>query len=312
MGRRLLTLLATALLTNAAEAQVTRFAAATGSDANLCTRTSPCRTVQRAVNLAPAGGEVQLLDSGEYPGAVSITKAIVITAEGVSASLVGNGIVVNAPGGSVVLRGVVIRALSGSSHYGVLVQAATSVQIENCVIERFHQSGVESAFAKLTVTDSILRFNRVFGLRASNATVARSQILNNAWGAGGAGAQLANSAIVGSTVSSNSIGVWVVSGSVAVEGTTISDSAPGVFVSVGATLNIDDSLVTRNTVGISVSVGDPMTQFGKAYISNSIVTGNQLGVTGNSPLPNPPRVFTYGNNVINGVSGSPLSVLTPN
>jgi hypothetical protein len=179
------------------------------------------------------------------------------------------------------------------------------------VVERFQQSGVESAFAKLTVSESILRFNRVFGLRGSGVTLVRSQILNNAWAAGGAGAQLADSSVAASTIAHNGLGLWAVAGTVAVEGTTVSDNAPGIFVSVGATLSLDDSLVTQNTVGVAVSVSNPMTSFGRAFISNSTIVGNQLGVTGNSPDPNPPRVFTYGNNAITGVSGSPLEALTP-
>lgn len=56
-----------------------------GSDANSCSRSAPCRQIQRGINTVSRGGTVIVLDSGEY-NAFTITKSVNVIAEkGVSA-----------------------------------------------------------------------------------------------------------------------------------------------------------------------------------------------------------------------------------
>jgi hypothetical protein len=52
------------LSSSAAQAQLVRYVASNGNDANPCTSpAAPCRTLQRGITFAPAGGEVKLLSS---------------------------------------------------------------------------------------------------------------------------------------------------------------------------------------------------------------------------------------------------------
>src|SRR5262245_31782714 len=89
-----------------AYAQATRtWVSGVGSDANPCSRTAPCQTFAGAISKTAAGGEIDALDPHGY-GSVTITKSIII--DGSPGNIAGvlasgtNGIVVNAPAGSIV------------------------------------------------------------------------------------------------------------------------------------------------------------------------------------------------------------------
>src|SRR5262245_44935120 len=92
---------AAALQSAPAQALNTRsFISANGLDTNACTRTAPCRTLQKAHDETNSGGEISLLDPGGY-GTVTITKAISIVNDGVGSTGIlvpsaGTGITINA------------------------------------------------------------------------------------------------------------------------------------------------------------------------------------------------------------------------
>src|SRR2546423_3716335 len=52
--------------------------AITGEDRNACSRTAPCRTLERAIEATSTGGHLGVLDSGNF-GPVHITKSISIS-----------------------------------------------------------------------------------------------------------------------------------------------------------------------------------------------------------------------------------------
>src|SRR5881275_215186 len=99
------------LVTSApASAQATRtWVSGVGDDANPCSRTAPCKTFSGAISKTASGGEINCLDPGGF-GSVTITKAITIACEGVTAGVVvpgTNGIIVNAGASdNVTLRGI--------------------------------------------------------------------------------------------------------------------------------------------------------------------------------------------------------------
>src|SRR6185312_8723505 len=105
-----------------ANAQATRtWVSGVGDDANPCSRTAPCKTFAGAISKTAAGGEINVLDPGGF-GAVTITKSITISSEGIEAGVLvsgTNGIVVNvAATDVVVLRGLDFEGL-GSGLNGV-------------------------------------------------------------------------------------------------------------------------------------------------------------------------------------------------
>src|SRR5438105_3535713 len=112
-------------------AQRTFVSAATGNDANPCTRSAPCRNFQAAIAQTASGGEVVVLDSGGY-GTVTINQAVSLVAPaGVYAGIsvfAGTGIYVNAgPSDVVTIRGLTLNGLGGSDGIAFFSGAALYV-----------------------------------------------------------------------------------------------------------------------------------------------------------------------------------------
>src|SRR5437870_8391365 len=85
--RRQLFIIALFYAANLAAAQRTFVSAASGSDANTCTRALPCRSFAAALQFTDPDGEVIVVDSGGY-GPVTITQAVsLISPEGVHAGI---------------------------------------------------------------------------------------------------------------------------------------------------------------------------------------------------------------------------------
>src|SRR5256885_14784300 len=95
-----------------AQAQATRtWVSGVGDDANPCSRTAPCKTFAGAISRTADGGEIDALDPGGY-GAVTITKSITIDGNNTTAGILAagtNGIIINAAGIDVTLRGLTIN-----------------------------------------------------------------------------------------------------------------------------------------------------------------------------------------------------------
>jgi hypothetical protein len=143
------------------------FVASTGNDANLCSIAAPCRNFARAIMQTSTGGEVIVLDSAGY-GAVTITQSVsIIAPAGIYAGISvfsGDGVTVNAPGATVVLRGLSINGQGGSS--GVNVQQAARLRIESCVISGMASDGIHhtAVGAEMIVLDTIVRDNGGAGI----------------------------------------------------------------------------------------------------------------------------------------------------
>ena len=149
------------------------FVGSTGVDTNACSITAPCRGFTAAVAKTTAGGEVIVLDSAGY-GPVMITKSISLMAPtGIYAGVTvfsGDGITVNGPGIIVVLRGLSINGQGGG--YGILLEQAAHLRIENCVISNMGNGGLLHLAngADLTMLDTIVRDNRLTGILVSADT----------------------------------------------------------------------------------------------------------------------------------------------
>jgi hypothetical protein len=159
------TLFVGVLYATPAQAQATRtWVSGVGDDANPCSRTAPCKTFAGAISKTATNGEINVLDPGGF-GAVTITKAITISADSVEAGVltsVNSGILINAPAGAdVTIRGLDIEGL-GTASFGVRLISASKVTIDKCVIHNFVTSGVEiagPAGARVVVKDSIITKN---------------------------------------------------------------------------------------------------------------------------------------------------------
>jgi Protein of unknown function (DUF1565) len=124
---------------SASAATATRPAAAhlyvspTGSDAGSCTQVAPCRTIQRAVQVAAAGDEIDVA-AGSYTGQVTITKPLTIKGTNkpvLDATGHGRGFLIKGAGaaGSAV-EGMVI---TGATFEAILALDTSHVLISNII-----------------------------------------------------------------------------------------------------------------------------------------------------------------------------------
>ena len=269
--------------------QIRTFVASTGSDANPCTRTAPCRTFGAALAQTASGGEIVALDSGGY-GAVTITQSVtIVAAPGVQASISpssGNAITVNAGSGdTIVLRNLNLNGL-GATH-GVHYQAAGSLHIVDLTINGFTTHGIfvdVSSLAKLHVANTVLRANGGAGIAltstlsgTAHATIERVRAEKNHDGISVGGYASAN--VKDSVASGNVIGFVA-------------------YASAGGTaeINLESCTATGNSdVGIfaGADVG-----IGIARASNCMVIGNNKGVFASANG----TTYSRGNNTVEGNS----------
>ncbi len=310
-GLRISTVLAAAMAAclmqgTLSHAQTVRYVSSHGNNANKCTRDAPCRTLQRAINRSPVGGEVQVLDAGNYGNAVTINKSITISAIGVAATV---GAVTVDADGPVVLRGLTLQGTGLGSVPGLNIIGATSVHVVGCRIERFGSGGITIGVndASIFVSDTIVRANSLHGLAVAigssgqRVTIDNTRIEFNSLSgiviSGGAQVAISRVAVSGNGV--NGIGMTL--GRVTVVASTIAHNGGRGFQVNNASTDLTvESSVVRGNFQQGLLVGS-----GVARISNSVVTNNSTGLhrTGGT-------LFSRGNNVVSGNATDTSGVIT--
>jgi hypothetical protein len=260
-----------------------------GDDANPCSRTAPCKTFAGAISKTAAGGEINVLDPGGF-GAVTITKAITISAEGVEGGALtvgGNGILINNTGPTAATDVVTLRGLDieggTASPTGVKFLAGGPLHIQNCTIRGFtsaadpNPAGIKvvntTGVAKIDVTDTLIQesgngttgggiFIQPNGAGAgASVTLTRVHVMNNTAGVKAVG--------TGNTGGLNvAINNSVVQGS-SREGITAVATAGGSNVQI----NVDGATIVRNSVAGVNADGAAAT----VRIGRSMITGGAVG-----------------------------------
>ncbi len=275
--------------------------ARSGNDANSCDNVlTPCQTFAGAVVQLNPGGEAIVLDSGGY-GPVTITKALTIEAPpGVLAFIhppSGDAITVNAGSSdTVILRGL---TLNKGSAYGILINTAGSVHIENCVISGFAFDGIAvKGLTSVYVKDTISRGN-FSGLNAAvlsgyaSVSAERCRFEQNQ-DYGIAIVVQAKASVRNSVMSGNgNSGILASTGTatgmpeINVESCLVANNNVGILSNGGSgghgTIRVSDTTVTDNVTGLAVNGGGVILSRG-----NNSVGGNgtdTFGVIGSfSPL----------------------------
>jgi hypothetical protein len=295
-----------------AHAQATRtWVSGVGDDANPCSRTAPCKTFAGAISKTSAAGEINVLDPGGF-GAVTITKSISIYNDGVGEAGVlvsgTNGIVITAPGGIVNLRGLVINGLNTSIN-GVLINAAASVEISNCVIQEMGNGagsgGVlvapSTGTTTVAITNSIILNNNADGVlvkpsggATANVTITRSNIENNT-GTDGVRANANGGGNVHVAIADSSVSLNTGNGATAVSGG--SNTATIDLTRVTLAGNTTNGLASNNASGgtAAITVGASMLSFNGAATS--------ISSSG--------TVQSFGNNQVTGPVGSGFTSISP-
>jgi hypothetical protein len=255
---------------------------ATGSDSNTstgCQASAPCSSFSGALSQTPHGGEVGCLGSvSDLEGAATtIINTNTIDCHGAPAEYLAgkanniNGFVINAPGDVVTLRGLNIDGTNGPDVgatfglNGVVVEAAAVVNIEDCVIENFSQSGISvttSADTVLNIRNTSIR-NSVNGISfaptggAVNGSIDHAMIVKMS----GDGITTNTGSVfftVTNSVIANAAGVGVSSGgtgtALEVDSSSVSNNKTA-FATSGGTIRISRNVIYDNNTNYSISGG---------------------------------------------------------
>ena len=300
------------LVASAAQAQATRtWVSGTGSDANPCSRTAPCKTFAGAISKTFINGEIDHLDPNGA-GAVTITKSITLdgtTGAGFASILASgtNGIVINIPAGNandplrtVRIRNVNINGTGASGAIGkqtgingIKILSAGTVYIENVVISDFTNRGISderNGAGKLFVTDTIVRNTAQSGVviapTAGTVTAMFDRVLsegnNNGFAIGnGAKVTARNATAAGNTAAgffADTAGTeFNLESCVShANATGVQAAAPGT-----PTIRISNCMITNNTNGFSAAAGASVLSFGNNKFAGNI--GAQTGLAAANP-----------------------------
>lgn len=190
-ARHRLAALALCATASCAQAQAPLFRAylsVTGADTNPCTLAAPCRLLPRAISVVQPGGEVWMLDSGNFNSTtVTVDRGVtILSIPGAEGSVVGNNgsalaIATSAP---VALRNVTLLPLAGTSAPDGIVKAGPGrLVLQDCNLAGFSFSGLRaSGAADVSVFRSVFRDNGAAIVAIDGATlwVADSTFVNNA------------------------------------------------------------------------------------------------------------------------------------
>jgi hypothetical protein len=286
---------------------------ATGDDTNPCTRAAPCKTFQAAHDATIAGGEVDILDGGEF-GLLTITKAITIANDGAGTAAItpnsGNDGVDVVTGASdvVVLRGVTINGINaGAGEVGIQVAGGGSLLVDHCEIRGFQAGGGTTGIffshqfnsnGKLVMKDSVLSNNgssatanlwiRPNGGGTSTVILERVQILNSIGNGIRADASFnavdieLHDVIVDAATGTGIVALTATSGGPTVkllaDNVTSSHNVGYGVRAVGGTASVylRGSMIENNGVGLGVSSGGQIFSYGDNSLANN--TGGN-GVT---------------------------------
>jgi hypothetical protein len=279
------------------------FVASYGSDSNPCTFGSPCKTLQQAVNVVAAGGEVTAIDSAGF-GPIIITQAVTITSpDGVETGIVptsgGNAITINAgPSDAVVLRGLTLNG-GGIGYNGIVFNSGESLTINNCVAQNFFYGG--------GITGNGILIQPTSG--AVNFTIINTTVMNNGFAgilySPQSGLPDTAGAIDHVLATANGDGIYINGqGAVTVSNSIANNNTDtGIKVDQGI-VSIDNVSVSGNNNGISAQSQVQI------LLGRSTITGNQTGILNSTSSNN---FYTYADNSINenitDISGS-LNTLT--
>jgi hypothetical protein len=287
------------VLPAAAEAAETRYVASNGTANTSCSRSEPCNTLQRAINNTSPGGEVIVVDSGNYGNTLNINRSITISADGVTATLVDpGGITINRADVVVTLRGLHLKGAGAGGVSGILVQNAAAVHIERCTIEGFNSRGIYFTRdnAQLFITDSIVRNNGLSGLQvdASNVTAAidNSRFENN--GSNGVMFVGNTQSTITRSISSgnNSNGITQNAGRMNITSTTAAHNGANGYLAISNGEMTLEASVSRGNGGSGLRVADGSS---RARVSRSVFTDNNVGISNNGG-----NVQTFQNNILLG------------
>jgi parallel beta-helix repeat protein len=287
----------------------------TGSDNNTCfTPSAPCKTLSVALGQTSPGGQINVMDSGDF-GPVIITQSVsIVNATSGTATnlgqyqtvltqpLIGSIIIVAGTNGVVTVRGFVLNGLDFQNNVvGVLINNASQVNIENCLLLNNGGAGIYvspsldgesqtlATSINVNIQDSTITGNGA-GIKIApmtttpiNVVIDKARINNNSGGGlrvdGTSGANIAVS------VSDSSLSLNKDNGVIALSG------AGGVMVNLTR-----DIIASNGQNGIEASGGNTAVLVDNTSILNNATAALSTVSSG--------RLLTYQNNRVVGALGT--------
>ena len=278
-----------------ANAQATRtwVSQASGDDSFACSRNNPCRTFAGAIGKTAINGEINCIDAGGY-GAVTITKSVTIDCTGTYGSILANavtaGVLINIvpsaddPHRSVRLRGLNINGTgvvgtvgTRTGLDGIRILQASSVFVEDTVINDFSQQGVKvaaGAAVNLAMDNVTIRNTSGSGVTLSTAAGQVVAALNNVRIDGTPVGVSANGLVRADlrnvTLAHNTTGLRTMNADniINVDNMMLSFSTTGAQSSAGNTIRIANSTITQNATGLFPNGGSIVS------MADNSLTGN--------------------------------------
>ena len=171
IGAGLTGLLAMGLWAVPAGATVARtWLAQNGSDSGSCTFAAPCATIAYAAGQTVAGGEVILLDGGNYAGG-TVSKSLAIRGAGIKPTV--NSITVAAAAGDrVMFDNIAFSAKQGDGSTafasGLVLWSGSDVLVSHCLFEAY-STAIDAqgpSIIRLTITDTLVYGSSNYGIRS--------------------------------------------------------------------------------------------------------------------------------------------------
>jgi hypothetical protein len=275
-----------------------------GNDTDDCSRATPCRTFSGALGKVSPGGQINILDSGDF-GPVTINKSVSLLSAGTLGGIqVGTGTAITINIGAndkVMLRGLTIDGV-GTGSNGISFVSGGSLYIEGCTINNFVQYGIDfspaSGSGKLFVIESAVRNNgasgvgggiwiRPIGNGSAKAFLTHVGLENNNFGlrADGGGSTGGINVTVkdGSASGNTNASIIAVTGTtvtqVMVNGTTISNNGFGPRADgTAAILRFSDATVSGNGTGLSTANGGTLQSYGNNQVDGNTVDGSAAAI----------------------------------
>src|SRR5687768_5071854 len=280
----------------AADAAPQTFVSAKGDDANPCAHAAPCRTFAGALAKTDVGGEIAVLDSGEY-GTVQINSSVKITAVGLYAGVTAydtDAVTVKPGTGAVVaLRGLTLTGQGGAhgiyydgpgaARVGDPNEPSATLHVENCTISGFSTNGIYFyGNGSLLVKDTTVRNTGATAIELASPAdeKVRAAIVNSRLEGNHAGL-FAHSddpmeVTVRDTVAANNKGTGFAAtyGGVRMQlqDCVAANQHAGVSAAQGARVTVEGCALTNSKYGVYV------TQEGAVRLSGSTVTDNEIGI----------------------------------
>ncbi len=257
-----------------------------GADSNPCTLASPCKTFQRAVDNTSPGGEVDVLNPGEY-GTISIARSITIDGGNlahIQATAAPGGILVRAGTfDSVLIRNLSIGAQPGVSGIsGISWSSGATLLLENVSVTG-GDSGITATSGGrnpyLVARNVTIRQTGLEGLRLQGAGASLMKamldhlVVDVVSGGNGINATAAHAVLTNCSITHASVdGIQAAAASIVeIEDSALAFSGTALFANgTNTLLRIAGSSIHDNSVALAAGNGGQILSFGTNRILGNV------------------------------------------